>query len=487
MKSNERMHGRVTIISYDLLTRSAKSFGSGGQGSSPTAQFGVIIVDESHFLKSAKALRTKVIGPLVKRTKIAVLLSGTPALSRPAELYTQVSNLCPRLLPSWNDYAKRYCDAKQGRFGLESGGASNLEELRALLRSVMIRRLKAEVLTELPAKRRQQVFLDLPAAAVKDIRKKLHECSKLKCIVDNPSYPEAERKQAHTTSQQMLNELYMESGAAKIPHVNEYIKMLVEGGCKFLVFAHHKQVMDGICKELGEQKPPVHYIRIDGDTPMSERQRLVQAYQNDARMQVAVLSITAAGVGLTLTAANAVVFAELSWVPGNIIQAEDRAHRIGQQFSVNIHFLLAKDTIDDLMWPCIDKKLNVVANTLDGRLAQNFGDKQTHVPSVDISQPSIRAFLSQSPAGTWCEGGEGAGSAGYHAGGREGVGEERSTMCGRGSSVDAKMGQKSEGLPKGNTLGADHCLDQSRSKGDYAIHAGGRKRQRVFEGDSDDE
>jgi SWI/SNF-related matrix-associated actin-dependent regulator 1 of chromatin subfamily A len=94
----------------------------------------------------------------------------------------------------------------------------------------------------------------------------------------------------------------------------------------------------------------VGHIRIDGGTPQSARQALVTRFQETDSVRAAVLGIRAAGVGLTLTAASTVVFAEMSWTPGDLIQAEDRVHRIGQASSVNVYYLHAHDTIDDIIW-----------------------------------------------------------------------------------------------------------------------------------------
>ena len=522
MKGSDRLRGRVTVISYDLLTRNAKSFGDGKrQGSSQDCcKFGVVIVDESHYLKNPEALRTRVVDPIVRNAKVAVMLSGTPALSRPIELYKQVAALRPKLLPSLTQYAARYCDAKPNKWGgTDRSGASNIDELRALLKCVMIRRRKAEVLTQLPAKRRQTVFLELPASQTRDLRKKLEQCQKLKNIDDNPCYPEAERARAANESRQIFNEIYVDSGLAKLPQVCDYINMLAEGGCKFLVFAHHKQVIDGICKSLREAK--FQHIRIDGSTAMGEREQLVRTFQNDARMQVAVLSITAAGVGLTLTAANAVVFAELTWVPGNIIQAEDRAHRIGQQYSVNIHFLLAKDTVDDVVWPCIEKKLHVVGNCLDGEGLARFGGEESSAVAGaggDSTQPSIRAFLSQSP-GAGVSGGGGVHQTRFdmplgpnsREAGDEGANPKArpreaataapahpaGTGVGRDGATSPSMRQRWGGgsEPAGSSCMANDAAGACGGSGGCGTQSadilkkgqGCGKRKRVFQGDSDDD
>ncbi|KAH9322232.1 hypothetical protein KI387_016871, partial [Taxus chinensis] len=122
--------------------------------------------------------------------------------------------------------------------------------------------------------------------------------------------------------------IYTESAEVKIPGVLDYMQTMIEGGCKFLIFAHHLSMLDAIEHYLIKKK--VTFIRIDGSTPTSSRQMLVTEFQEREDVKVAVLAIRAAGVGLTLTAASTVIFAELSWTPGDIVQAEDRAHRIGQ-------------------------------------------------------------------------------------------------------------------------------------------------------------
>ncbi|KAL6535641.1 hypothetical protein OROMI_027015 [Orobanche minor] len=135
--------------------------------------------------------------------------------------------------------------------------------------------------------------------------------------------------------------------------------------CKFLIFAHHQPMIDAIHKFL--LKKNVECIRIDGSTPAASRQALVTEFQEKDSVRAAVLSIKAGGIGLTLTAASTVIFAELSWTPGDIIQAEDRAHRIGQVSSVNIYYLLANDTVDDIIWDVIQNKLENLGQMLDGQ------------------------------------------------------------------------------------------------------------------------
>ncbi|KAL9268628.1 SWI/SNF-related matrix-associated actin-dependent regulator of chromatin subfamily A-like protein [Drosera capensis] len=158
--------------------------------------------------------------------------------------------------------------------------------------------------------------------------------------------------------------LYKESAEAKIPAVVDYLGTIIEAGCKFLIFAHHQSMIDSVHQFL--QKKKVGCIRIDGTTPAASRQALVADFQDKDTIKAAVLSIKAGGVGLTLTAASTIIFTELSWTPGDLIQAEDRAHRIGQVSSVNVYYLLANDTVDDIIWDVVQSKLENLGQVLDG-------------------------------------------------------------------------------------------------------------------------
>uniref|UniRef100_A0A175YQM2 Helicase C-terminal domain-containing protein n=1 Tax=Daucus carota subsp. sativus TaxID=79200 RepID=A0A175YQM2_DAUCS len=158
--------------------------------------------------------------------------------------------------------------------------------------------------------------------------------------------------------------IYTDSAEAKIPAVLDYLGTVIEAGCKFLIFAHHQPMIDAIHQFFLKKK--VGCIRIDGGTPAASRQALVTEFQEKDSISAAVLSIRAAGVGLTLTAASTVIFAELSWTPGDIIQAEDRAHRIGQVSAVNVYYLLANDTVDDIIWDVLQSKLENLGQMLDG-------------------------------------------------------------------------------------------------------------------------
>jgi len=351
-------------------------------------RFKCVICDESHYLKNSNTKRSGAIVPFLRKAKRLIMISGTPALSRPSELFTQLNLLLDnRFTFTRSAFIHRYCDAKETQYGIDDKGSSNIMELNYLLsKTIMIRRRKDAVLTELPQKQRQRVLLSVKPSDLKQIEfstdRMKHAAEKMK---------QAMSKDEHNNSKFERNseifKMYGMTGRAKLPAVKEYITDMIEstGDLKFLVFAYHKDVMDGIeeCvaqelasyyklkmpKDKKEYKRKMHgeyYIRIDGSTDPSRRQNLVNTFKTNDHCRVAVLSIKAAGVGYTMTPCSTVLFAELYWTPSDLRQAEDRVHRIGQKNSVHIKYLLGKDTFDEHMWPLLQKKLDVVGKSVDG-------------------------------------------------------------------------------------------------------------------------
>ncbi|XP_042351287.1 LOW QUALITY PROTEIN: SWI/SNF-related matrix-associated actin-dependent regulator of chromatin subfamily A-like protein 1 [Plectropomus leopardus] len=361
----------VNIISYDLLSRMDKQ--------QPGNPFNVLIMDESHFLKNIKTARCKAALPLLKAAKRVILLSGTPAMSRPAELYTQILAVRPTLFPRFHDFGMRYCNARQLTWGWDYSGSSNLGELKLLLEeSLMLRRLKCNVLSQLPAKQRKVVTVTIDGVN-----------TRIKAALSAAARDLANKHRNKIEEKEALLIFYNHTSESKLQAIMEYITDMLECGReKFLVFAHHKLVLDHITTELGKKN--VSHIRIDGSTPSAERQQLCDKFQFSTKTCVAVLSITAANMGLTLHSADLVIFAELFWNPGILIQAEDRVHRIGQTNNVNIHYLVAKGTADDHLWPMIQEKMNVLEQV--GLSESNLSDKAVNA-SFHAKDPNQRSIM----------------------------------------------------------------------------------------------
>nr|CAD7398451.1 unnamed protein product [Timema cristinae] len=331
---------RILITSYDLMSRYGKQWLA-------EKSFGAVIMDESHFLKSFKSARTKVAILFFKQAKRVLLLSGTPALSRPSELYTQIAAIDPKAFGSFHDFGLRYCAAVKTNWAWDYSGSSNMVELHLLLeKRFMIRRLKSNVISELPPKIRELVILNRDM--IKGTNSEMKGCEK---ALNVQGLRGLERRGA-------LLSYYCATGKAKLPAIVDYICDLLDTGRKFICFAHHQIVLDGICEAIEERN--LSYIRIDGSTPSEVRKQHCDLFQYNDEVMVAVLSITAANSGITLTSAHLVVFAELFWNPGILTQAEDRAHRLGQQDSVLVRYLVARGTADDHLWPLIQAKLDVL-------------------------------------------------------------------------------------------------------------------------------
>ncbi|KAG0416800.1 SWI/SNF-related matrix-associated actin-dependent regulator of chromatin subfamily A-like protein 1, partial [Dictyocoela roeselum] len=228
-------------------------------------------------------------------------------------------------------------NARKSRQWYDYKGASNTEELNFILTKMfMIRRTKNDVLKELPRKFRRHIILSPREKQNIDI-KDLSDISRL----------------------------YKEAAEKKIDAVLEYLAGIIDKDIKFLVFAHHTQMLGAIEAFVADRNIP--YIKIDGNVPVSARHRLVTAFQEDSDIRIAILSLTAASTGLTLTEGKIVIFAELYWNPGTLLQAEDRIHRIGQVDCVDIHYLTAKNTFDEYVWPKMVEKLNVLEKLGIGR------------------------------------------------------------------------------------------------------------------------
>ncbi|XP_060522006.1 SWI/SNF-related matrix-associated actin-dependent regulator of chromatin subfamily A-like protein 1 [Cylas formicarius] len=327
---------KILILSHDLMQRCCDKLLDRG--------FGCIIIDESHNLKSFKAKSSQAATKLAKKAKRVVLLSGTPALSRPCELYQQLVLIDDKFFGMFNDYALRYCDRKKTPWGWDDLGKSNLQELEIiLLKKFMIRRTKEDVLKMLPNKTQEVVKLDLHLEKFSEQDKRCLEALATK-------YKKEKGHEKHAA----LLTFFAETAKMKIPSVCSYILQILERAQKFLVFAHHHVMLNAI-EDLIKRKN-VNYIRIDGNTTSDQRKFFVDKFQQDPTYVCAILSIMAANAGITLTAAQLVVFAELHWNPTILSQAEARAHRIGQENTVLVQYLLADGTADDSIWPLLKEK-----------------------------------------------------------------------------------------------------------------------------------
>ena len=328
----------VVIINYDVLTKHAKALQS--------RTWGMVVMDEVHKIKNPKAKRTVVAVSIKAKRKLA--LTGTPITNRPIELQPIAGYLDYDSFGNFFNYARKYAGAYKSRFGWDFSGSSNLDELQRRLRqSFMIRRKKEEVLKDLPAKVRQVIVL--PSKAYGGELTK--EFDAMADAVSDTTYDDVSFEQMSGVRHEMA-----------LAKVDDVIDHLTDIDHQVVLMAHHKDVVEGI--KLGLEAVGKTVVTLTGDCNQAHRQHSVDTFQaGDA--DVFIGTIGAAGVGITLTAASHVVFAELSWVPGDVSQAEDRCHRIGQQDSVLIQHLVVDGSLDARMAEVLVQKQKVLDRALD--------------------------------------------------------------------------------------------------------------------------
>lgn len=371
----------VVIVNYDILAdRSARGKKYAGQLSalksiSPRA----VILDEAHKIRNGDAKRTKACEDLASHCKIVLALTGTPFVNRPKDMVSVLKTIgmLEPVFGSRKAYINRYCAPRVAAGKINDKGASNLEELNLKLRrGCYVRRLKAEVLKDLPPKVLSIVPIQLSDSAraeydfaEQDLISWMEEQEMKLSLLAKGEYelapgepmPKLHNLAAAYRAQQLMRIGVLRQLAAnlKLAQCIEWADEFMDEGEKIVLFAWHKDIVRKTSDELG-----VPYIT--GDVSPIERQRLVDRFQTDESLRSMVMNIEAGGVGITLTAASNVAFIELPWTPAEIDQAIDRCHRIGQQDSVNGWFLIAEDTIDEYIYRVIQNKRGVVTAAADG-------------------------------------------------------------------------------------------------------------------------
>lgn len=372
-------YGEITIVNWAIVSKHAAKL--------RTIDWDMIVLDEAHYAKDPKAKRTmavfghepkkgsdeKAIPPLVGRRNAA--LTGTPIPNRTIEGFPLFHWLDPVEFKSFWGYAKRYSGAQNNGYGWDLKGASNLEELQGKLRgSIMIRRLKTDVLKDLPAKRRAVIEIASEGLGVLEQEQEAWERKEetmlalraavelAKASSDPEDYADAvaDLKDAAQAAFTEMAQLRHDTAVEKIPFVVEHLRNLIEQGEKVVCFAHHHDVIEALAKEFG-----AHAVVVYGPTPMTTRQENVDRFQTDPEVHLIIGGFGPMGTGWTLTASSHVVFAELDWVPGNVTQAEDRCHRIGQHDSVLVEHLVLEGSLDARMATILVEKQEVISAALD--------------------------------------------------------------------------------------------------------------------------
>lgn len=317
-----------------------------------------VLVHNCHKWKNPKANRTKAIKKLSKKIPHIIALSGSPIENRPVEIYNVVNVLAPEIAGSYRGFTIRYCAGHQGYWGWDASGSSNIPELHEKLTgTIMIRRKKEDVLKDLPEKIRSIVPMELKSRRNYD----LAERDFIEFIKAEKGLMAAE-KARRAEALARISALKQIAAQEKLEGAIDWIKDHLDTNGKLVVFGVHKNIINQVMEALSDYRP----VKVDGSTPNDIRQKNVDTFQNDDSCRVFIGNIQAAGVGLTLTAASSVCFLEFPWSPSEVLQAEDRAHRIGQNQCVNIYFLIAQGTIDEMLINLIDQKMKIIDGIIDG-------------------------------------------------------------------------------------------------------------------------
>lgn len=353
-KAITRGEAQVFIINYDIIRKFYPTLAS--------SRFDCMIVDEAHYIKSQKAARSKLVTTLSRYIPHVILLTGTPLLSRPVELFNLLNAVDPK---TWKDYFKytvRYCNGFRGPWGWDVSGSSNIEELKTKISHHFLRRVKEDVLKELPPK----TFIDIPVELDKEHRKlyALAMSNFSEYLRNKKGKTEEEiGKITYAETLAKLSELRAIITRGKVAVAVELVKNIVENGEKVLVFCCYNEPLHQLQEELGEQA-----VMIIGSTPGEDRQDIVDEFQNDEKRRVFLGGIKSAGTGITLTAASTVIFIDYSWTPADHNQATDRVHRPGQKAqNINVYQLYATDTIDSDVRLLLKQKEAIFSKIFDNK------------------------------------------------------------------------------------------------------------------------
>ena len=349
------------IINYDII----KNFHDDKKKAESTivkSKFDLVIVDEAHYVQNSQAQRTKLINDIGRNVERVWLLTGTPITSRPINYFNLLNLIDSPVAQNWMAYVKRYCNGFQFQAGRRKiwnvSGASNLEELRDRTSPLVLRRLKENVL-DLPEKIITPVYLRLKSKEYEELMGEYYDW-----------YDKSGESDSLTLQFTKLTKVRQVIAEEKTKATIELCENIIEQGKKVIVFTNFTKSLEMILQHFGKSA-----VRLDGQMSQKERQLSVDNFQNDENITVFVGNIKAAGVGITLTAAEAVVMNDLSFLPSDHSQAEDRSYRYGQKNNVLVYYPIFDNTVEGIIYDILKKKKNIFETIM--------GDNANSMDSVE--------------------------------------------------------------------------------------------------------
>ena len=349
------------IINYDII----KNFHDDKKKTESIivkSKFDLVIIDEAHYVQNSQAQRTKLINDIGRKVERVWLLTGTPITSRPINYFNLLSLIDSPVAQNWMAYVKRYCNGFQFQAGRRKiwnvSGASNLEELRDRTSPLVLRRLKENVL-DLPEKIITPVYLRLKSNEYEELMGEYYDW-----------YDKNGESDSLTLQFTKLTKVRQVIAEEKTKATIELCENIIEQGKKVIVFTNFTKSLEMILQHFGKNA-----VRLDGQMSQKERQLSVDRFQNEEDVTIFVGNIKAAGVGITLTAAEAVVMNDLSFLPSDHSQAEDRSYRYGQKNNVLVYYPIFDNTVEGIIYDILKKKKNIFETIM--------GDNTNSMDSVE--------------------------------------------------------------------------------------------------------
>ena len=349
----------IVIVNYDIL-KNFYDIKNPHDSVIGQINFDLIILDEAHMVSNSQAARTKIINSFTKKTKYLWLLTGTPMTNRPINYYNLLNLIESPVAQNWMAYAIRYCEGYQFRAGNRKiwnvNGASNLEELRERTSGQILRRLKEDVL-DLPDKIITPIYLKTTSKEYKDLMGEYYEW-----------LDKEEGSSSLTVQFSKLMQIRKLIANEKVKETIEFAQNIIDQDKKVIIFTNFTETLQMIHNHFGKQS-----VYLDGSCNKTQRQYAVDQFQENDKIKVFVGNLKAAGVGLTLTKAEAVIMNDLSFVPAEHAQAEDRAYRYGQKNNVLIYYPLFINTIEGAIYDILNNKKKIIG-TVMGDISSDPGD-----------------------------------------------------------------------------------------------------------------
>lgn len=317
-----------------------------------------LVLDEAHRVKNRKAQVTKAVQRLSRSIPRRILLTGTPILNRPDDLWSLLNTLYPERYRSYWRFVNRFCEVVWNGYGWEVGGPRAPEALRQEISSFYLRREKEEVLKDLPPKVSQQLWVDLEGEQLREYLRMKEEFIALLGTKEISAVAVVSQllrlRQICVDPQILIDDISRPLSGCKARALVD----LLEGrnGGKVVIFSQYSRAVRATSLLLGQLG--ISHAQLTGETPPREREEIVQRFQTQKDPHVLVATIGTGGLGLTLTTADTAVFLDKDWTPALNSQAQDRLHRIGQKSTVWIYEILSRGTVEERVERLLAQKIS---------------------------------------------------------------------------------------------------------------------------------